>query len=414
MTSQPAIVYLSYDGMTDPLGRSQVLPYLAGLAARGHAIELVSLDKPDALARDGARVAELARAAGIAWTPLAYRSFPPIAAGWRNVAALRRAGTAIMRRMPVQLIHCRSDLAGIAGLALKRRCGLPLLYDMRALWPDERAEGGAWDQSKPLYRALLRHFKRRQRELVERADAIVVLADAARDLLPALGLRPPTIVETIPCCADFDHFTLPDPATRAARRAELGVGAAPLLLHLGSIGGNVMLGEMLEFLAVWRGHHPGAQILFLAPSGGDQIAAAAAARGLADAVILRSAGREAVPTWIGAADLGLLFVRPVPSKRAASPTKLAEMLAVGLPVVANAGIGDVAAILRDTGAGVVIDRFDPAAYDTAITALAAMPTDPATIRDRARAHVDLDLGVERYDTLYRRLAPHPSPEPNIA
>ena len=58
MTSQPAIVYLSYDGMTDPLGRSQVLPYLAGLAARGHAIELVSLDKPDALARDGARVAE--------------------------------------------------------------------------------------------------------------------------------------------------------------------------------------------------------------------------------------------------------------------------------------------------------------------------------------------------------------------
>ena len=35
-------LYISYDGMTDPLGRSQVLPYLEGLAKRGHEITLVS------------------------------------------------------------------------------------------------------------------------------------------------------------------------------------------------------------------------------------------------------------------------------------------------------------------------------------------------------------------------------------
>ena len=29
------VLYISYDGMTDALGQSQVLPYLCGLAQRG-------------------------------------------------------------------------------------------------------------------------------------------------------------------------------------------------------------------------------------------------------------------------------------------------------------------------------------------------------------------------------------------
>ncbi len=43
--SMTTSVFLSYDGMTDPLGQSQVLPYLEGLAASGHRIHIVSAEK---------------------------------------------------------------------------------------------------------------------------------------------------------------------------------------------------------------------------------------------------------------------------------------------------------------------------------------------------------------------------------
>ena len=41
------ILYLSYDGMTDPLGQSQVLPYIIGLTKAGYSFHLVSFEKPD-------------------------------------------------------------------------------------------------------------------------------------------------------------------------------------------------------------------------------------------------------------------------------------------------------------------------------------------------------------------------------
>ena len=129
-------------------------------------------------------------------------------------------------------------------------------------------------------------------------------------------------------------------------------------------------------------------------------------RGLADAIDLRSAPREAVPGWIGAADLGLFFIRPVVSKQAASPTKLGEMLACGLPVVTNDGIGDVSEILADVGGGEVIDRFDAIAYEAAIDRLAASTIDPLAIRQRARPWFDVAGGIDRYDRLYHRLMGH--------
>ncbi len=38
------ILYISYDGMTDPLGQSQVLPYLKGLAKKGYKKESITLN----------------------------------------------------------------------------------------------------------------------------------------------------------------------------------------------------------------------------------------------------------------------------------------------------------------------------------------------------------------------------------
>jgi glycosyltransferase involved in cell wall biosynthesis len=399
------VLYLSFDGMTDPLGRSQVLPYLTGLGARGHRIRIVSLEKADAYDREAWRVDEICRQASLEWHPLPYRTRPPLVSTVLNLRTLRRTAERLHRERPADFSHCRSDLPGIAGLKLKRRHGLPLLYDMRAFWPDERAEGGQWDQSKALYRWMFRYFKRRQRELLAEADEIVTLSEAGRRAVTDMRIRDAGApITVIPCCADFDLFAPPQPDQRATARAELGVDpAAPLLIHVGSIGCNCLLDEMLDFFAVYRERHGQAQFLFVAPAGESTVRASARDRGVGEAVHFRSASREEVAGSIGAADLGIMFVRPVWSKAAASPTKLGEMLAAGLPVVANSGVGDVAEIVRESGAGVVVDRFDADAYRTAIATLDGMHPSAADIREAGRRWFDLATGITRYDAIYRRL-----------
>lgn len=397
------VIYISYDGMTDPLGRSQVLPYVTGLAALGHRIRLLSLEKPELFGSDGEAVRRICADAGIDWYPLTYRERPPILSGFFNVAALKREAVRLHRDDPADFTHCRSDLAGMAGLALKRRFDVPLLYDMRAFWPDERAEGGAWDQSKALYRALFRYFKARQRELIAQADEIVVLAEEGRNALGELGPVPNVRVTVIPCCADFDHFA-PAADSRKQRRAELDVpDGAPLLIHVGSIGCNVLLAEMLDFFAAYRDRYPAARMLLLTPGRMESVDRAARERGLERLVHVRSATREDVPEWLSAADLGIFFIRPVPSKRAASPTKLAEMLAMGLPVVTNSGVGDVDAIVGELGAGVIVSSFNPAAYRDAIERLSCVNVDPQGLREAAHSRFDVNTGIARYAEIYRRL-----------
>jgi len=73
---------VSYDGAAEPLGRSQILAYLARLAP-DHRITLVSFEKDDAGGAD--LHAELA-GLGIEWLPLRYHRHPPILSTALDVA----------------------------------------------------------------------------------------------------------------------------------------------------------------------------------------------------------------------------------------------------------------------------------------------------------------------------------------
>jgi len=142
-------LYISYDGMTDPLGRSQVLPYLQGLAARGHDITLLSCEKSDRIAADGAGVRAICDAAGIDWQPVAWHKSPPILSGIIDVAALKHNAARLHDAKRFDLVHCRSYMAAIAGDWLKRKRRVPFLFDMRGFWADERVERDIWPARNP-------------------------------------------------------------------------------------------------------------------------------------------------------------------------------------------------------------------------------------------------------------------------
>ena len=80
---------------------------------------------------------------------------------------------------------------------------------------------------------------------------------------------------------------------------------------------------------------------------------------------------------MAAADVGLFFIKPVFSKTASSPTKMGEMLAVGLPIVANGGVGDVEQMVDDIGCGVAIREFSPENYSQALAHIEALASSPA-------------------------------------
>jgi len=127
----------------------------------------------------------------------------------------------------------------------------------------------------------------------------------------------------------------------------------------------------------------------------------------ADHFSVTSVPARLVPSYLAAADAGLSFIKPCISKLASSPTKNAEYLACGLPLIINAGIGDSDALVNDWKAGVLLEEFTDQEYTRIgdlIQTIAAEPDVRTKARAVAREVFDLEtIGAERYAALYERV-----------
>jgi glycosyltransferase involved in cell wall biosynthesis len=392
---KPRILYISYDGMLEPLGQSQVIAYLEGLADR-YEIRLVSFEKKadwhDRSRRSALR-ARL-RGAGIAWIPLRYHKSPTAAATGFDIAAGAVVAVWQTLRYRIGAIHARSYVAGLMALVAKRLTGARFLFDMRGFWADERVDGGLWRREGRLYRLA----KSIERLLLGGADHIVTLTEASvAELAAFAGMKASTPVTVITTCADLERFR--PPPVRAARPFVLG--------YVGSVGTWYLFDEALLCFQRLIAREPDARLLIVNRKEQDFIRARIAALGIdADLVELVSAEHRQVPILIGRMTAGLAIIKPVFSKIASAPTKLAEYLACGVPCLGNTRVGDVEAILEGERVGVALADLSPAGLEAGVDRLIALAREPdiaGRCRATAERHFSLEGGVAAYAAIYRTL-----------
>ena len=395
MTS--SVLYISYDGMLEPLGQSQVLAYLRRLAAFRR-IHLISFEKSD----DWVNIAERKRIAqdiaggGIVWHPLRYHKRPTaIATAWDIFCGIA-LGLWLVVRYRLCIVHARSYVSSIMALTIKRLTGVKYLFDMRGFWADERVDGNLWLRTGRIYRGA-KGFERR---FLLAADHVVSLTHAAvteMQRFPYLqGRMPPVTV--IPTCADLTRFR---PMLRTPERTGFVLG------YVGTVGTWYLFDEVAACFAQLLRLRPDARFLVVNRGEHAYIHERLAAAGVPDAAVeLTTATHAEVPRQMARMDAGVFFIKPVFSKQASAPTKLAEFLGCGIPCLGNAGVGDMAEVLEGEGVGVALRSFDEVAVANGLQALLQLAADPAT-RNRcvaaAQKHFSLDDGVVRYQSVYARL-----------
>lgn len=378
-------VYVSYDGLLDPLGMSQVIPYVRRLGRRGCVAAVVSFEKK-ARGRDGEDGGEVRTdlsGSGVRWRPLAYHKTPRVPATlWdclRGAVQVRRE----VSDSGAALVHCRGDVAMLMARWAGLPAGVKLLYDVRGFFAEERVDSGSWRAGS----ALDRLVRREEAKNLRRADGVVVLTQAARRVLEGrCDSLPP--IRVIPTCADLDVFR---PAPRGSERSFD-------IVYSGSLGTWYLPAEMTRFVQL-AGPEIGGRSLLLTPNLDE-----ASRLGL-DSVWTetRRAAPAEVHRWLRRARVCVFFIRPAPSKRASCPTKFAEALACGLPVVCNRGIGDLDEIVEHEGVGVLVEAFTDEAYGRAAHRLARLledPTLPHRCRALAERRYDVAVGAAAYESLY--------------
>jgi glycosyltransferase involved in cell wall biosynthesis len=401
-------LYICYFGAREPLVRTQVLPYLREIAKAGVRVHLVTFE-PDLNANWTKEQIESERqrtlADGISWECLAYHKRFSVLATAYDVLA----GTLFIRRKiaaeNLDVLHGRIHVATLIGaLARKLSTRKPkLLFDIRGFFPEEYTDAGVWPENGLLYRTV----KRVERWLMSESDGYVVLTEKARTLLFGDTAETNKPVEVIPCCVDFrKRFTSDAKSSRSEEvAAKLGTKGRFVITHVGALGGLYLTEELVDFVTVARELDPSVFALFLTQSDPKQVTGLLRKNGFGeDDFFVGRVSPEAIPAYLSISNIGLSFVKATYATQSRSPTKIPEYLAAGLPLVANAGVGDVDQLIHDEGVGVLIGDFNRESYVRALQELAALGDIGEKCRNAAVRRFDLGtVGGERYRRLYTRL-----------
>lgn len=401
-------LFITYDGLLDPLGSSQILPYISSIASHPRRLHVVSFEKSERFAAGADQLLIQLSRAGIAWTPLSFTSnFGKLGKLW-DLSRMYFVCLRLHVQLKFGVIHCRSYQAMQVGVLLSRLKGARTIFDMRGLWVNERVDGGLWPQNRWINRMLYIIYKRIERGLLSSASHVITLTDR---VVPELKLLSPGMIApitVIPCCADYEHFLPPTQSVRQKVRAALGIAPNSLVLsYLGSLGTWYMLEEMLYlFLAAAR-KRENVEMLFITKdwsSEQESLINTLGMQHLRHRIHIRSANRDQVPNLLGCSDIMLSFIKPTYSKIASSPTKLAEAFALGVPVISNAGVGDVDQITNDLDGGLVVDLYNEGAISNLVDNLDQVCLKGGLeLRSRSRYRLGLEVAIHSYRKVYSSL-----------
>lgn len=387
-------LYLTRNGLLEPLGQSQVFSYLRGLSQE-HRITLISYEKDDDWA-DTQRVAQMraeCERLGIRWLPQRFRAQPKVIAPALSMVRMVWLVAREVRRQRVRLIHARSYIPAAVALVVSRLTGVPFLFDMRALWPEELITAGRLRRGSMLHKAMVAS----ERACLRHAGGVISLTHAAAEHLRRVypeDLAGQT-VSVIPTCADLDRFI---PARQPPSQRVIGC--------LGTVlSGWFRLDWLAAFLAVAAKRDP--ELRFELTTRDDPAQVRAAIGGDADLqsrLNIAPSPSERVHEVLQGQRASVMFFTQGLSKLGSSPTRMGEILGSGLPVVANDGVGDVARIIREHGVGVLV--AGPREMEGAWEELQQLLADPdlaGRCRRAAEEVFSLEAGTAAYSTLYREV-----------
>ncbi|MFM7022791.1 MAG: glycosyltransferase [Flavobacteriales bacterium] len=396
MSKKPKILYLSYDGLTDPLGQSQILAYLSRINREHNiSITIISFDKPDIFEKNEKRVREILSTTTIQWHPLTYHKSPPVLS---TVGDLRRGWKKIKdlyKKEHFDIVHCRGYISALLGQKAKKKFGSKFIFDMRGWWPDEKLESGLW--GNPVFRPVYKYFKEKEMQFFTESDITVSLTYAGKKEITEIFRQSESKVGVIPTCVDFDVFKPFSENIRREARNKLGIPEnAFVVIYSGSIGANYPPKDILKIYQSVKCNQE-KHLLILSREPESLIKDAAEELGIKEKIHFASANYSDVHKFLQASDLGIILYKMAFSTIGRSPTKLGEYWACGIPAIALKDIGDLNFIHEKfNGEGLVLT-------DSNFKETLAPQVNKNLLRKNAQTYFDINSGVVFYKNLYLSL-----------
>ena len=365
------LVYVTIDSLSEGVGSSQITPLMALLSQTGLRIRLISYEKftPSVQLRDFFKSIE------VDWDPRPFGS-PGLIGGLERLNDLKK-------RIPkASLIHARSDIPAVSAITSHQA---PVLWDVRSLWADQKVliQQNLFNSiAYPVYRGLESFAARNSAGMSTLTNAVVPILEQRHKKLPFLRTVVPTAV-------DLERFKFNE--------------AMPVkvqALFSGTFNDYYDLDLSRLFMKTIRKKIP------IETHWARPLETQKTQIGVDESKVLHVSQigmAELIPNYSFGVSVCKLSAGP--SLTAAMPTKIAEFLACGRPMVVNKGLGDMDQFIKEFDAGVILDG-SPDNLQESATKLVNLLIDPETpfrCRALAEKYFNVEKGAKKYLELYSQI-----------
>jgi glycosyltransferase involved in cell wall biosynthesis len=267
---------------------------------------------------------------------------------------------ATIRMLRPTVIHAENHQAAVAALAATKMAPAKVVFDAHSVRPEEAIlEGQTLGYADSRIARDVNLARAWERRAWSRADAVIVVSKSLADhFIATYGPRSGPVVR-VPCATTEGSFS--SPGSRERVRALFGIEDREVILYVGSLAPYQQAPDMLRLFAALRKRRPSAFFLIISQSPKERWETLARENGIPNSAYRIASGRaDEVPDLTAAGDVGLMLRRDIVVNRVAFPTKLAEYLAAGVPVLATTGAQDPASFILEHEVGRVAGSFEAA------------------------------------------------------
>jgi glycosyltransferase involved in cell wall biosynthesis len=111
-----------------------------------------------------------------------------------------------------------------------------------------------------------------------------------------------------------------------------------------------------------------------------------------------------MPSYISVSNFSIFFISPVFSKIASCPTKMGEIMNLGVPIICNKGVGDVEEIINKCMPELLIENFKTSEYNKIIDIiLNNYKIKMDNIINTSINYFSLEKGIKKYTDVYKEI-----------
>lgn len=375
----------------EPLGQSQVLPYIKGLSKKGIKFYLISLEKKKDI-KESIRIRGNLESLRINWYKLRYFGHHPIKILFSIFQCFLVAFYLVISKK-IEMIHARAYYSVFVSLPFKKLFKIKLIFDMRGFGPEEFVDAGSIKKDSIYYKLL----KFLERKSILLADYLITLTPEAAEIIKNEYKK--LAIDWMPTCVDEDRFKTEEPIFLLKNRF--------VMVYSGSLWSWYNINAMIDFFNVLKIQIPSAHFLILSKDKNEKLYPLFSDKGLqkGDYTVIE-VEPDKVPRYLKGSNLGISFTYNTYSKKASFPTKIAEYLISGLPIVINTQFDFLKNLITTNKIGIIIENFDKETFQKEINNLVSLLRDP-NLKERceqtARKYLGKNVCLNKYLEIYRKL-----------